>query len=270
MRACVDACRQGNGSGVTAQRTQPSAANVNLPPPLAVSILVSLPSVLSTVLTTFLFLGFSFSRPFSRGLARLAHAPGATDSSGLGGHRAHAPVPTRVSRSLSHIISISVSRAGRSLFPHRRSVFLSSLSLSPSHPLILLLSIYIHTLSPSCKCPPPTRSPSRSPPSRSSTRPANYPILFPSHKYTRQRRRPRLESAIIDVSYRGDSPTSSDFGTLLSAVFLALLPALALSRTGSRCLASSLLSSSIARTILPLMRNHPSRVPLKTAAITLL
>lgn len=117
VRACVDACRQGNGSRVTAWRTQtqPSAASVS-------RSLLRAPS-LSLFLSFFLPPIYSLS--LVPGLVRLAHAPGATDSSGLGGHRAHAPVPMpseRLSLPLFLFLSFSSSRAE---YIHIRTVHFS-------------------------------------------------------------------------------------------------------------------------------------------------
>lgn len=71
---------------------------------------------------------YSLSRSFN-GLVRLAHAPGATDSSGLGGHRAHAPVPTpseRLSLPLSLLAALSPSlSSSRAEYIHIRTVHFS-------------------------------------------------------------------------------------------------------------------------------------------------
>lgn len=131
----MDACRQGNGSRVTAWRTQPSAASVSF------SLLRSLPPFYSLSLIL--------------DLARLAHAPGATDSSGLGGHRAHAPVLTPRAP-LTPSLSISLKRAGRSSYSPSLSRALS-LSLRSRR---VFIHVYTHTLSPSRIMSYPTHSPS--------------------------------------------------------------------------------------------------------------
>lgn len=217
----------------------------------------SLPtSVPSSPLSLSLGLSFSLS----------ARAPGSRPGRDRF-ERSRRPSSARPRPDVSRSLSLSFSRAGRSLFPHRRcnSVSLSP-SFFPSPATILSPSIYIHTLPPPASVLPllahlrgvsierASRELSRPSPARMST--------------TRQRRRPRLESAIIDVSYRGDSPTSSDFGTLLSAASLPCSSPRARSRSLSPVVTFFFFffffGSHRASDPTSSPRNHPSRVPLKT------
>lgn len=156
-----------------------------------------------------LCLSLSWSR------ASLAHAPGATDSSGLGGHRAHAPVPTlRTSHSLTLAQSLTHSLA---LLHIALALFLSSSRVQ--------IYMYMYILSP-YPINVPYLTHLRYPliPSRSSTHPMDHRVLLPrihrtilcgiiphtSHCVSRKRDYRRELSS--------NSPTSSDFGTLLSAI----------------------------------------------------
>lgn len=169
----MNACRQGNGSRVTALE------NAALHGKRVASSLSSLSSFL-----------------LSLALACPAHAPGATDSSGLGGHRAHAPVPTsRAPLTPSLTIFLYLSRAGHSS-P-------CSFSLLSSRDEYSYTYIYVHFSPSPGEVSSPTHLPSISydsvvsigRTSNESSRPSCTANMPPA----------RLDSAIIDVSYRGDS-----------------------------------------------------------------
>lgn len=175
----MNACRQGNGSRVTALE------NAALHSKRVASSLSSLSSFL-----------LSLALASAPALACPAHAPGATDSSGLGGHRAHAPVPTsRVPLTLSLSIFLYLSRAEFAL--------LLALSLSHRRATRVFIYIYTYTFPLLREVSSPTHLPSISydsvvsigRTSSESSRPSCTANMSPA----------RLDSAIIDVSYRGDS-----------------------------------------------------------------
>lgn len=101
IRACANACRQGNGSGVTARWTQPSTDHAPGSLLLSLSALLSISSPLprpnvarslflsSTRLARFPCF-FTLASTFAFCLW-LVHAQGATDSNCLGGHQTRPP-----------------------------------------------------------------------------------------------------------------------------------------------------------------------------------
>lgn len=143
IRACANACRQGNGSGVTARWTQPSTDHAPGSLLLSLSALLSISSPLprpnvarslflsSTRLARFPCF-FTLASTFAFCLW-LVHAQGATDSNCLGGHQTRPPLP--FSPSLSSFVRSSLSnqwtllslRSLHSIRPLYRSNF--SLSL---------------------------------------------------------------------------------------------------------------------------------------------
>lgn len=130
----MDACRQGNGSRVTAWRTQPSAASVSF------SLLRARALSLSLFLLPSLLLSLAHSRSRAPG-----SRPGRDRFERSRRPSSARPRPDTASASHSLSLSISLKRAGRSSYP-------PSLSLAHSRSLSVRAeysSAYIHTLSPS-------------------------------------------------------------------------------------------------------------------------
>jgi len=212
----VDACRQGNGSRVTAY----SERSLRSPP---------LRDEQRRVCVASLCLCLCLSPTFIPDLARLAHAPSANDTSGLGGHRAHAPVLTPRER-LSLPLPLPLSR---SLFLNRAARLIPPLSLSLSLSLFLcscrvFIRVYTHTFPlPHNNVLPYSLTFGLLRFCRLDR--ASVPQIIASFFRTnighnaRRIARASQQRVIIDVNYRG-SPTSADFGTLLSTFLCPPLP----------------------------------------------